>query len=150
MTGVQTCALPISRQSLLWLRGRTIGALRAEKNTLTSAEWTSCSACRELLCSRAPLFIVLRSVQHPQIPRFLQFFRRIWPMPLSLLNHSALALFAQRTRIPTSARSIGFCAIWVCISSSSGNSPTTPRASPGKLSDGFLAPRSGQHPQIPR
>jgi hypothetical protein len=41
-------------------------------------------------------------------------------MPLSLLNHSALALFAQRTRIPTSARSIGFCAIWVCISSSSG------------------------------
>ena len=42
-------------------------------------------------------------------------------MPLSLLNHSALALFAQRTRIPTSARSIGFCAIWVCISSSSIN-----------------------------
>jgi hypothetical protein len=40
-------------------------------------------------------------------------------MPLSLLNHFALALFAQRTRIPTSARSIGFCAIWVCISSSS-------------------------------
>ena len=40
-------------------------------------------------------------------------------MPLSLLYHSALALFAQRTRIPTSARSIGFCAIWVCISSSS-------------------------------
>jgi len=40
-------------------------------------------------------------------------------MPLSLLNHSALALFAQRTRIPTSARSIGFCAIWVCINSSS-------------------------------
>jgi len=38
-------------------------------------------------------------------------------MPLSLLNHPALALFAQRTRIPTSARSIGFCAIWVCISS---------------------------------
>jgi len=43
-------------------------------------------------------------------------------MPLSLLNHSALALFAQRTRIPTSARSIGFCAIWVCISSSSNSS----------------------------
>ena len=43
-------------------------------------------------------------------------------MPLSLLNHSALALFARRTRIPTSARSIGFCAIWVCISSSSSSS----------------------------
>jgi len=38
-------------------------------------------------------------------------------MPLPLMNHSALALFAQRTRIPTSARSIGFCVIWVCISS---------------------------------
>jgi hypothetical protein len=36
--------------------------------------------------------------------------------------HSALALFAQRTRIPTSARSIGFCVIWVCISSSSSTS----------------------------
>jgi len=40
-------------------------------------------------------------------------------MPLPLMNHSELALFAQRTRIPTSARSIGFCVIWVCISSSS-------------------------------
>ena len=36
-------------------------------------------------------------------------------MPLPLMIHSALALFAQRTRIPTSARSIGFCVIWVCI-----------------------------------
>jgi hypothetical protein len=54
---------------------------------------------------------------------FAIFFRGIWPMPLSLLNHSALSLFAQRTRIPTSARSIGFCAIWVCISSSS-NEPS--------------------------
>ena len=42
-------------------------------------------------------------------------------MPLSLLIHSALALFAQRTRIPTSARSIGFCVIWVCIGSSSSS-----------------------------
>jgi hypothetical protein len=45
-------------------------------------------------------------------------------MPLSLLNHYALALFAQRTRIPTSARGIGFCAIWVCISSSSSSTRT--------------------------
>ena len=49
-------------------------------------------------------------------------------MPLSLLNHSALALFAQRTRIPTSARSIGFCAIWVCISSSSSSAVTESRS----------------------
>ena len=52
-------------------------------------------------------------------------------MALSLLNHSALALFAQRTRIPTSARSIGFCAIWVCISSSS-------------ISDKFRCPRDAR------
>ena len=109
----------LSRQSLLWLRCRTIGALRAERHTLASAKWTSCSACHELLCSRVFLFITLRSAQHPQIPRFLQIFRGIWPMPISLRSHSALALFAQRARIPASARSIGFCAIWVCISSSS-------------------------------
>jgi len=42
-------------------------------------------------------------------------------MPLPLMMHSALALFAQGTRIPTSARSIGFCVIWVCISSSSSS-----------------------------
>ena len=40
-------------------------------------------------------------------------------MPLPLSSYSILACFAQRTRIPTSARSIGFCVIWVCISSSS-------------------------------
>jgi len=40
-------------------------------------------------------------------------------MPFSLLNHSALVLFAQRARIPTSARSTGFCVTWVCITSSS-------------------------------
>ena len=42
-------------------------------------------------------------------------------MPLPLLKHSALALFAHRTRIPTSARGIGFCVICVCISSSSSS-----------------------------
>jgi len=52
-------------------------------------------------------------------PRCCCSLRGIWPMPLPLLNHSELALFAQRTRMPTSARSIGFCAIWVYISSSS-------------------------------
>ena len=40
-------------------------------------------------------------------------------MPLPLSSYSILVCFAQRTRIPTSARSIGFCVIWVCISSSS-------------------------------
>jgi len=55
----------LSRQSLLWLRGRTVGALCAERHILTSPEWTSCSACHELLCSRAFLYIVLQSAQHP-------------------------------------------------------------------------------------
>jgi len=71
----------LSHQSLLWLRGRTTGALRAERYTSTSAEWTSCSACHELLCSRAFLSIVLQSVQNPQTPHFLQIFGGIWPMP---------------------------------------------------------------------
>jgi len=53
----------------------------------------------------------------------LQFLREFWPTPLPLMMHSALVLFAQRTRIPTSARSIGFCVIWVCISSSSSSKP---------------------------
>ena len=60
-----------------------------------------------------------------QMPRFLQFLREFWPMPLPLMIHSALALFAQRTRIPTSARSIGSCVIWVCISSSSSSPECT-------------------------
>ena len=70
--------------------------------------------------ARAPSSLLfLWSARYPQMPRFLQFLREVWSMPLPLMNHSALALFAQRTRIPTSARSIGFCVIWVCISSSS-------------------------------
>jgi len=43
-------------------------------------------------------------------------------MPLPLMNHFEFVLFAQRTRIPTFTRSIGFCVIWVCISSSSSSS----------------------------
>ena len=50
--------------------------MRAEKHTLTSAEWTSCSACHELLCSRTFLFIVLRSAQHPQIISLVANFSR--------------------------------------------------------------------------
>ena len=68
-----------------------------------------------------PLRLFLRSARYPQMPRFLQFLREFWPVPLPLMIHPALALFAQRTRIPTSARSIGFCVIWVCISSSSSS-----------------------------
>ena len=65
--------------------------------------------------------LFLRSARYPQMPCFLKFLRGFWPMPLPLMIHSALALFAQCTRIPTSARSIGFCLIWVCIRSSSSS-----------------------------
>ena len=98
----------LSRQGLLWLRGRTIGALRAERHTLTSAEWTSCSACHELLCSRAFLFIVLRSAQHPQIPRFLQIIRGIWPMPLSLLNQESFRNARAFPLLPAALASVPF------------------------------------------
>ena len=108
----------LPRQSLLWLRGRSIGALRAERQTLISAEWTSFSACHELLCSRAFLFIVLRSAQHPQIPRFCANFpRNLANAPLPPESFRT-CFVAPCTRIPTSARSIGICVIWVCISSS--------------------------------
>ena len=59
-------------------------------------------------------------------PRGAIFLREFWPMPLPLMNHSALALFAQRTRIPTSARSIQhwlLCRL-VHISPSSSSSST--------------------------
>ena len=102
----------------LMARGRIIGALRAERQILTSANGTSCSARHELR-SRTSLLIVLRSVRYSQMPRLLQFLREFWPMLLPIINHSTFALLAQRTRFPSSSRSIGFCVIWVCISSSS-------------------------------
>jgi len=52
-------------------------------------------------------------------------------MLLPFMNHSALAVFAQRTRIPISARSTGFCVIWVCISSSSTSTITLARSAEG-------------------
>jgi len=47
----------LSYQGHSWPGGRTIGALRAERQILTSANGTSCSACHEL-CSHAFLFFV--------------------------------------------------------------------------------------------
>ena len=48
-------------------------------------------------------------------------FRRGWMYYASCPVHTILFTIstgAQRTRIPTSAHSIGFCVIWVCVSSS--------------------------------
>ena len=67
-------------------------------------------------------------------------FGGIWPIFLLLLNLSALALFAQHTCIPTSARSIGFCAIWVCISSSSSSS-SRPKST--RYFSGHFLPKQG-------
>jgi hypothetical protein len=86
----------------------------SQRELKSKAENTKAKKFLDIRMPRAPS-PSQRSAQHPQIPRFLQIFRGIWPMHLSLLNHSAIALFVQR------ARSIGFCAIWVCISSSSSS-----------------------------
>ena len=74
---------------------------------------------RASLLARLPVYCPAECVTSKNTSLFAIFFEEFGqcPSPLSLLNHSAFALFAQRTRIPTSARSIGFCAIWVCISS---------------------------------
>jgi len=48
-------------------------------------------------------------------------FARILANAPPLMKHSAFALFAQRTRY----RSIGFCVIWVCISSSPSSSSSS-------------------------
>ena len=92
----------LPRQSLLWLRGRTVSALRAERHTLTSAEWTSCSACHELLCSllaRLPLYCSAECATPQKSSLFADFPRNLANAPLP----------------PESFRT----SIWVCISSSS-------------------------------
>jgi len=73
-------------------------------------------------------------------------YRHIMEQPTTArrsMIHSALALFAQRTRIPTSARSIGFCVIWVCISSSSRRSK---RQEPSPCLTADASRRQSSHP----
>jgi len=110
-------------QGLSWPGDRTIGALRDERQILTSMELR---VSHVTSYARAPSSLLfLRSARYPRMPRFLQFLREFWPRPHPLMYHSLLALFAQRTHVPTSSRSIGFCVIWVCISSSSSSSSST-------------------------
>jgi hypothetical protein len=81
----------LSRQSLLWLRGRTIGALRAERHTLTSAEWTSCPACHELLCSllaRLPLYCSAECATPKNSSLFAFFSRNLANAPLPCLRNA--------------------------------------------------------------
>ena len=75
---------------------------------------------RASLLARLPLYCSAECATPTNSSLFANFSRNFANAPLPP-DHSALALFAQRTRIPTSARSIGFCAIWVCISSSSSS-----------------------------
>jgi len=63
-------------QGLLWPGGRTIGALRAERQILTSANGTSCSARHELR-SRAFLFIVSAECALPTNASLFAIFARI-------------------------------------------------------------------------
>jgi len=120
--GRSSCPARVSHGS-----GTELQAPCAERQILTSANGTSCSARHEL-SSRAFLFIVSAECALPtNASLFLQYLREFWPMPLPLMIHSALALFAQRTRIPISAPSTGFCVIWVCISSSSSSDSASNR-----------------------
>jgi len=61
---------------LSWPGDRTIGALRAERQILTSANGTSCSACHELR-SRAFLFIVSAECALPTNASLFTIFARI-------------------------------------------------------------------------
>jgi len=111
----------LSWQSLQWLRGRTIGALCAERHTSTSANGTSCSACHELRWSRAFLFIILRYTQDPNMPRVKWIWRGTWPTPLPLLIYSALACFLRCTHshiLPAACASVSI-GFWVISSPSS-------------------------------
>ena len=63
-------------QGLSWPGGRTIGALRAERQILTSANGTSCSARHEL-SSRAILFIVSAECALPTNASLFTIFARI-------------------------------------------------------------------------
>ena len=107
--------------------GRTIGVLRAERQILTSANGTSCSARHELR-SRAFLFIVSAECALPTNASLFTIMREFWPMPLPLMIHSALALFAQRTRIPLlpaalASVSFGFVLVRVRVHQKVGMSP---------------------------
>ena len=85
-------------------------------------QWNFVFRTSRATLARLPLYCFCGVRATHKCLAFLQFWREVWPMPLPLMNHSAPALFAKSTRISTSARSIGFCVIWVCISSSSSSS----------------------------
>ena len=114
----------LPRQSLEWFRDRTIGALRAERHTLTSAEWTPCSACHEFLCSRS-FFFVLRSALRPQIPRFFCKFTmnlaNAPPPPESLRTCFVCATHAHSHFCPQHWL-LCHLGLYVCICSSSSSS----------------------------
>jgi hypothetical protein len=59
------------------------------------------------LFARAPSSLLFCGVRNTHKPsRFLPISQRNWPVSLPFLNHSALALFAQRMRILTSAAAL--------------------------------------------
>jgi len=66
----------LSCKGLSWPGGRTIGALRAERQILTSVNGTSCSARHELR-SHAFLFIVSAECALPTNASLFTFFARI-------------------------------------------------------------------------
>jgi len=110
-------------QGFSWPGGRTIGALRAERQISTSANGTSCSARHELR-SRAFLFIIVSAeCALPTNASFFTSFARILtnaPPPHDTLRTCFVcATHAHSHFCPQ--HWLLFCVIWVCISSSSSS-----------------------------
>ena len=95
--------------------GRALGALCAEKPFLTSA----IMELRVPQVRRLPVCISRVDTTHKCLSLFEALGR---PRPL-IFAHAICATHAHSP----SARSIGFCVIWVCISSSSSSSTLKPR-----------------------
>ena len=112
-------------QGLSWPGGRTIGALRAERQILTSANGTSCSA-RHKLRSRGFLFVVSAECALPTNAPLFAIFARILanapPPHESLRTCFVCATHAHSLFCPQHC--FGFCVIWVCISLSSSSTNT--------------------------
>ena len=122
--------------------GRALGALCAEKPFLTSA----IMELRVPQVRRLPVCISRVDTTHKCLSLCEALGR---PRPL-IFAHAICATHAHSP----SARSIGFCVIWVCISSSSSSSRRSLCYNEA-LCSASQAPscvhfQSGHHPQVPR
>jgi len=128
----------LTRAPLTWTCGgrgtESPGTSRASRlgctaTKTTSAPWSRTSpTCKTSTCTSVSNVRTLSTYDalHNLLQTFSELFisMSVSPHNVAALKRSILFLlmFAQHTRISTSARSVGFCVIWVCISSSSSSS----------------------------